>query len=196
MNRARSVFYTPSTITSVRQIDRDLASLIMRADICIDRHVRRDQKVIHGAAPHYVNLLIIDEADRLTPTGLEYLRDRFDRRALGLLLIGMPGIEKRLSRYPQLYSRIGFAHQYHTLSNDELAFVLTRHWKRLGLTLDLTDFTDAQAVATIGRITRGNFRILHRLFGQIDRIMKINELTVLTNDVIETARDTLVIGDT
>jgi hypothetical protein len=36
--------------------------------------------------------------------------------------------------------------------------VLTRHWKRLGLTLDLDDFTDAQAVAAVGRITRGNFR--------------------------------------
>jgi len=30
--------------------------------------------------------------------------------------------------------------------------------------LDVTDFTDAQAVAAVGRITRGNFRLVHRLF--------------------------------
>ncbi len=108
----------------------------------------------------------------------------------------MPGIEKRLSRYPQLYSRIGFAHQYRPHGDDELAFVLTRHWKRLGLTLDLTDFTDAQAVAAVGRITRGNFRLIHRLFAQVERIMKINDLAVITSEVIETARSTLVIGDT
>jgi len=102
-----------------------------------------------------LDLLVVDEAERLSPPALEHLRDRFDRRDLGLLLIGMPGIEKRLARYPQLYSRMGFAHQYNRpLGDDELAFVLTRHWKRLGLTLDLTDFTDAQAVAAVGRITR------------------------------------------
>jgi len=108
----------------------------------------------------------------------------------------MPGIEKRMVRYPQLYSRVGFAHHYRPLQGDELTFVLTRHWRKLGLSLDCADFTDTQAIATISRITSGNFRLLHRLFVQIERVLRINELNVITEDVVEAARSTLVIGAT
>jgi DNA transposition AAA+ family ATPase len=108
----------------------------------------------------------------------------------------MPGMEKRLSRYPQLYSRIGFAHHYRPLQGDELTFVLTRHWRRLGLALDDADFTDVQAIAAIARITGGNFRLLQRLFVQIGRILKINGLSAITDEVVEAARSTLVIGAT
>jgi DNA transposition AAA+ family ATPase len=193
--RTRTVFYTAATTGTLRQLDTDLTRLTNRVDACVDQHVRRNEKVPLGMR-RYVDLLVVDEAERLSPTALEHLRDRFDRQHLGLLLIGMPGIEKRLARYPQLYSRVGFAHQYRALADDELAFVLTRQWKKLGLALDLTDFTDAQAVAAVGRITRGNFRLIHRLFTQIERVLRINNLTIITSDVVETARSNLVIGDT
>lgn len=63
-------------------------------------------------------------------------------------------------------------------------------------TLDLHDFTDAQAFATAERITRGNFKLLERLFPQIERVLKINDLDIITNDVIEAARSTLAFGPT
>ncbi len=99
-----------------------------------------------------VEILIVDEADRLSVTVLEFIRDIrdirdiFDRRGVGVILIGMPGMGKRLSRYPQLYIRVGFAHHYRPLQGDELSFVLTRHWRKLGLALDEADFTDTQAI--------------------------------------------------
>src|SRR5690625_6990622 len=76
-----------------------------------------------------------------------------------LPIFGMPGIDQRFRHYPQLYSRLGFSHRYRALAQEELLFVLTRHWKRLGRTLDPEAFTDAQSIAAIERITRGNFRL-------------------------------------
>jgi len=32
-------------------------------------------------------------------SAVEYLRDMFDRTTIGLMFIGMPGIEKRMARY-------------------------------------------------------------------------------------------------
>ncbi len=54
---------------------------------------------------------------------------------------------------------------------DELLFVLDRHWKRLGRTLDPADVTDAQAIAAVESITHGNFRFLEGLFRQITCVL-------------------------
>ncbi len=173
-----------------------IAKLVTRVGIGIDAHLHSEHFIRTGGTPNPAELLIVDEAERLSTTALDHLRDLFDRTGIGVILIGMPGIEKRLARYPQLYSRVGFAHHYRPLKSDELTFVLTRHWRQLGLALDEADFTDVQAMASIARITGGNFRLLHRLFVQIGRILKINGLSVITDDVVEAARSTLVIGAT
>ena len=101
---------------------------------------------------------------------------------------------KKLSRYPQLYSRIGFAHEFDNLSKDETHHILEYKWQDLGFDLKLEDFTDYEAITTIIKITKGNFRLIHRLFAQIDRIMDINGLDKISTEVVETARDSLVIG--
>jgi hypothetical protein len=72
--------------------------------------------------------------------------------------------------------------------------VLVHHWRRFGLDLDEADFTDAEAAAAIACITGGNFRLFHRLFAQINRVMRNNELRAVTVEVVEAARSTLVIG--
>jgi DNA transposition AAA+ family ATPase len=106
----------------------------------------------------------------------------------------MPGLEKRLARYPQLYSRVGFAHA--TTAQRRRA-ALRAHpplaTPRLR-PLAPDDFTDSEAVAAVARITNGNFRLVQRLFAQITRILDINQLTTVTSEVVQAARDALVIG--
>ena len=139
-------------------------------------------------------LILVDEADRLKMASLEQMRAIFDTGGIGLVLIGMPGIEKRLARYPQFYSRIGFVHEFRTLSADQVRELLTHRWRPAGVALPNTGEFDAETVASIIRVTGGNFRLLGRLLTQVERILEINRLNRVTAAVIDAARESLVIG--
>lgn len=193
-----TVFYTPTVAHSPSHLAKEI---VTRQKQLNDLHYWMqsaiEKQTIHTlplGTTEVTELIMIDEADRLNARGLEQMRDIYDRGRLGLVLIGMPGIEKRLARYPQLYSRVGFVHHFKPLSPEEVHFVLQHKWQQLGLTIDLSDFTDAEAVAAIIRMTGGNFRLLQRLFSQIERVMLINELRYVTKEVVESARELLVIG--
>jgi DNA transposition AAA+ family ATPase len=193
-----TVFYTAPVAGTPRRIEKEVSQQCRELSHLVEATQQlmagKEDYMISFTPPDVTELLIVDEADRLKPSGLEQIRDIYDRRQVGLVLIDMPGLEKRLSRYPQLYSRVGFVHHFKPLSTEEASFVLEHKWAQLGLGLDHNDFTDTEAVATILRITGGTFRLLQRLFSQIDRILEINELRTITKEVVETARESLIIG--
>ena len=110
MLASRTVMWTPYVTTTPRELEREIDYLTGQLDTHIELAYNPDYdpELTLGdeyASPDRVELLIIDEADRLRTTGLEQLRDYFDRHDI------MPGFERRLARYPQLYSRIGFVHR-------------------------------------------------------------------------------------
>ena len=193
---SQSIFYTPPVRNTARRIERDLEACRFELFSSLHNNGRKKASGEESSATEDQGILvIIDEADRLQLKSFEQVRAIYDERGWGIILIGMPGLEKRLARYPQLYSRIGFAHEYCSIGEEEMLFILEHHWEKLGLKLHKEDFSDTEAVAAIIRITNGNFRLVHRLFSQIERIMNVNKLSSITKEVVEIARDCLVIGN-
>lgn len=145
------------------------------------------------AIPDPTTLIVADEADRLTMNSPEQLRSIFDRSGLGMVLIGMAGIEKRVARYPQFFSRIGLVHEFRALSDSDVQALLERRWAPVGIHFPAA-CPPPEVIATVIRLTRGNFRLLVRLLTQMERVFAIDGLETLSVEVVETVRENLVIG--
>jgi DNA transposition AAA+ family ATPase len=104
---------------------------------------------------------------------LEQVRAIFDAAEVGVILIGMPGLEKKLARYPQFYTRIGFVHEFRPLAAKEVRELLDQRWMPSGVHLPQHPL-DQETVAAIIRMSGGNFRLLNRLLTQMERIVEIN----------------------
>ena len=52
----------------------------------------------------------------------------------------------------------------------------------------------AIAIATIVRMTEGNLRLVNRLVTRVERIQKLSKLDELSPEVVDTARQALLIG--
>jgi DNA transposition AAA+ family ATPase len=124
---------------------------------------------------------------------LEQMRSIFDDGYLGMVLIGMPGIEKRIARFPQLYSRIGFVHEFRPLGDVEMQELLERRGTPAGVRFSKGTLTP-EVIARLIRITSGNLRLLTKLLTQIVRVLSVNETAQVSIQIVEAARDSLVIG--
>ncbi|MBP2097331.1 hypothetical protein [Enterococcus rivorum] len=72
--------------------------------------------------------------------------------------------------------------------------MLEHKWEELSLSIIIQDFSDYEAITSIIKITNGDFRLIQCLFSRIEPILNINNLAVITTNVVQVARDSLVIG--
>ncbi len=189
----QTILYTPGVVNTPRIIEREVGGLWRAVFGLARRAIVGHPDPERGPRPP--DLIVVDEADRLKTAGLEQLRDLYDRRRIGLVLIGMPGLQERLARYAQLYSRVGFVHQFQLLSGREFENVVERQWVQLQLDSAMDHHgMDAAVLNAIARVTGGNFRLIQRLFAQIDRVLTIKGLATVTTDVVHAARESLVVS--
>lgn len=198
ISKCDSVFYTAPVTSSPAKIERDICSICTNLSMVIGDIAppKKDKKKwAWDKENNYTKLIIIDEADRLSKTCLEQIRDIYDKTHIGVVLIGIPGLQKKLLRHSQFYSRVGFTYHFESIKNDEdLDDVLKYKWKDLGLTYNPENKADKECTSEIRLMTRGNFRLIERLFIQIEFIMRINNYYVIDKEVIKTARENLLIG--
>jgi len=183
--------YTPDVTVTPCRLQASIASLRNEYNFLMEQTTYIYSLETAGPNPHrQLKLLIIDEAYRLDSDYLELLRDLYDRSSLSILLIGAPGIDRRLQRagYSQLHSRFDFVYQIKSMSKAEMRLFIEQKWLELKLPL-IADDTISSAIMRLGD---ENFRRLNTIFGEVSRLQKLNCLPMITPDLLETARRSLL----
>ena len=75
----------------------------------------------------------------------------------------------------------------------EITELLNQGWVPAGVTLPNAVLAP-DVIASLIRMSGGNFRLLTRLLTQIERILKVNNLDTVSKEIVAAARDSLVIG--
>src|SRR2546421_6089719 len=135
IGKCQSILYTPPVANTPKRVEQEIQALRLALSYLVDTvqygvpQKSSEELTPRRVVPDPTDLIIIDEADRLKTATLEQIRDIYNHGNVGMVLIGMPGLEKRLSRYPQLYSRVGFVHEFRALNAEESRLFLKQQWK-------------------------------------------------------------------
>jgi hypothetical protein len=91
---------------------------------------------------HPRNAAALEQYLGLALRSLEQLQDLLDRSDGGLILIGMPSIEKWSTCYRQVYCHIDFLHAFPSLCADEVRRPLAEHWSDMRFMLPAARISD------------------------------------------------------
>lgn len=88
LQECRTEFYTPPVSASVSRIEKEMLTLFAAFSYLVEaanqRHQGTEDFLVTRRFSHLIELLIVDEANRLRDAGLEVIRDLADRGEFGL----------------------------------------------------------------------------------------------------------------
>src|SRR5436305_3479109 len=181
--------YRVGATSTPKRMEQDLAllrwelqRLCEKADSGIEEEVSESGYI----RPGEVELLIIDEANRLCRQGLEVLRDVFEEARVSLVLLGYAGLKQKVLAQPALASRVGVHYAFEGLCEQEVRQLLQEYIRGRGVEVKY------EVASVRAGKTQGNIQAVLQVLKQIEYLLRINKLTVLSKRVVEVASSQLL----
>jgi hypothetical protein len=134
-----------------------------------------------------LDLLIVDEADRLNEDSFELLRHLFDTTGCPIVVVGLPRILSVIDRHEKFASRVGLRMDFLPLASSEVLKVVLPglvfpHWK-----FDPDCATDHAMGERIVKIVGPSLRKLRNLLQIASQIATAYERPCITPDILDEA---------
>lgn len=133
-------------------------------------------------------ILIIDESEHLSYTGLEGIRALWDGSSVPIILVGTDRLIDNLlgkdGKYKQLYSRIGSNPKLGGLNKEDTR----RVFESVGVELD------NDQGKKIFTVTKGNFRVTVKIMKKVKRLMQVSKSEVVTAEILSRAMGSIILG--
>ena len=130
-----AAYYRPRSTITPKGFERELSLLLWSVQMLVDsvRGLNRDEGPLSSRLrPDGIDLLVVDEGDRLPSGCLEVLRDYRERYRFGLMLLVRPGGLERLWHVGPLASQGGMIHLFQSLSHNATRQILERQVHQWG----------------------------------------------------------------
>jgi len=127
-------------------------------------------------------LLMIDEAEHLPYGTLEYVRRIHDKTGIGIILCGLPRLEKNIKGYKESYlqlsSRIQLVTRLKHLTEEDVEAYLESRFEKY----------DSECVSTLMDFSNKNCRIMANLCKLSTESMSHKSISKLSKEVLDIAR--------
>ncbi|EAZ90283.1 TniB family NTP-binding protein [Crocosphaera chwakensis] len=131
-----------------------------------------------------VEMLIIDEADRLKPKTFAEVRDIFDKLNIAVVLVGTDRLDAVIKRDEQVYNRFRACHRFGKLAGDEFSQTVDI-WERQVLKLPVaSNLSSKRMLKILGQATGG-------YLGLLDMILRESAIRALKKGLQKIDLETL-----
>ena len=117
----------------------------------------RTLRVLKGCS---VEMLIIDEADRLKPKTFAEVRDIFDKLEISVILVGTDRLDTVIKRDEQVYNRFRACHRFGKLSGEEFKQTVEVWEKRVLQLPVVSNLSSKTMLKALGEATGGYIGLL------------------------------------
>lgn len=141
----------------------------------------RTRRVLKGCS---VEMLIIDEADRLKPNTFKDVRDIGEELEISVVLVGTDRLDAVIKRDEQVYNRFRAGHRFGKLSGEDFKTTV-EIWERQILRLPVaSNLSSKTMLKTLGEVTAG-------YIGLLDMILRESAIRALKKGLQKVDLETL-----